>query len=481
MLGRGAAGDSGERAMRVTFSNLGTIKKTELDLRPLTVIIGPNNSNKTYVAYSLYGLWQAQREGIRDIDFDELASLKSSATESSFVIGAGLIQRMNGHLQKVAASFRDNLSGFFQDSSGKLFSRSRIEAEITQIELDAAIEKAIALSDLDVSKRGELIVIGVPPRKGRKGKPDHDGDTSEAGFYADVTLSNAIAFLFQQPLLLPAERNAFIMTYRMLQNRRYNVLRDAQRSLLGKRRVSKRQLDLLREQGDIRYPKPVEDFLDFLTDIELSGGEDHGDLAAKAPFRALAADIEESIQNRNKIRFQRTALGGREIRIDVKKGLSIDLYNASSSIKQLTPLLLYLRYRARPNDFLIIDEPEMNLHPESQAKLLEILGILVNLGVHVLLTTHSPYFMSHLNNLAAGDTSDPEILKRQAASLYLGDPRAFVPMDKVSAYEMRDNELRSLKDEDYGIRWDTLSDVSSALQQKYFEISETGRAGRGER
>lgn len=39
--------------MKITFSNLGAIKKTTLDLRPLTVIIGPNNSNKTYIAYSI--------------------------------------------------------------------------------------------------------------------------------------------------------------------------------------------------------------------------------------------------------------------------------------------------------------------------------------------------------------------------------------------------------------------------------------------
>ncbi|WP_437332029.1 AAA family ATPase [Sorangium sp. So ce394] len=469
--------------MRITFSNLGTIKKTELDLRPLTVIIGPNNSNKTYVAYSLYGLWQAQIETFEAINFSQIVPLKKSAAGLSFKVDAGLLQQMNEHLQAVAASFRDDLSGFFQDSSGKLFSRSRIEVEITQSELDAAIEKAIALHHRDgpVSKRGEEILIGAPPWKGRKGKSDHSDGAVPTTYFAALIIDYAVGILFQQPLLLPAERNAFIMTYKMLANRRYNVLRDAQRSLFGKRRVSKRQLDLLREQGDIRYPKPIEDFLEFLADMELSEGERGDDAAARAPFRALAANIEESIQNKNKTRFRRTALGGREIQIDVRKGLSIDLYNASSSIKQLTPLLLYLRYRAKPNDFLIIDEPEMNLHPESQAKLLEILGILVNLGVHVLLTTHSPYFMSHLNNLAAGDTSNPELLERQAASLYLGDPRAFVPMDKVSAYEMRDNELRSLKDEDYGIRWDTLSDVSSALQQKYFEISETGRAGRGER
>ncbi len=63
-------------------------------------------------------------------------------------------------------------------------------------------------------------------------------------------------------------------------------------------------------------------------------------------------------------------------------------------------------------------------------------------------------------------------MKDQAASSYLKDPRAFLSMDQVSAYEMKRNKLRPLKDEDYGIRWDTLSDVSSDIQQKYFEIHE---------
>jgi hypothetical protein len=43
--------------MNITFYNLGTLKETKLDLRPLTVIIGPNNSNKTYVAYCVYRTW----------------------------------------------------------------------------------------------------------------------------------------------------------------------------------------------------------------------------------------------------------------------------------------------------------------------------------------------------------------------------------------------------------------------------------------
>jgi hypothetical protein len=48
-------------------------------------------------------------------------------------------------------------------------------------------------------------------------------------------------------------------------------------------------------------------------------------------------------------------------------------------------------------------------------------------------------------------------------------------MEQVSAYEMKNNQLISLHDPDYGIRWDTLSDVSVDVQQKFFEIYEAGQ------
>jgi predicted ATP-dependent endonuclease of OLD family len=249
-----------------------------------------------------------------------------------------------------------------------------------------------------------------------------------------------------------------------------NVL--ARREFFRSRDNTEKQLTILREQGDIRYPEQVEDFLDFLTDAELKP------TGSTPKFQQLADKIESDILSKNQIFYKPTVLQGKEIKVKVNQGLTIDLYNASSSIKQITPLLLYLRYHAKPNDLLIIDEPEMNLHPESQAKLLEVFAILVNFGVNVLLTTHSPYFMDHLNSLVSGKINHPQVLQTQANALYLKDARAFLAFDKVSAYEMKDNQLSSLKDEDDDIRWDTLSDVSHDLQHKYFKIYEKGKAAR---
>ncbi|WP_437775742.1 AAA family ATPase [Sorangium sp. So ce1097] len=452
--------------MKITFSNLGTIRRTTLDLAPLTVIIGPNNSGKTYVAYATYGLFLLGGEE---------SELELPSPRAVFRGGAMQIpidKHFEGAVARTVRSRSEELVGqlerFFQDSSGKLFSKTRLSLDIESTEVRAAVEGT--LNRWPYAHRTSLVGDTVSIATDSKGR-------GAAHAYFIAFMLHMERELLPKPLLLPAERNAFIITYKMLANRRYKLLKDAQREIFAKRSVTKRQLDLLREQGEVRYPRPVEDFLDFLTDVELSAGPLP---RGKSPFQRLADEIEQKIQRGNRTRYRPTRLGGQEIKVDVKRGLSIDLYNASSSIKQLAPLLLYLRFRAAPNDFLIIDEPEMGLHPESQARVLEALAILVNLGVRVLVTTHSPYIMAHLNNLVHGDVEHPRRLKAQAPVLYLGDERAFLPMSKISAYEMQGGELRSLKDPDYGVRWDTLSDVSVELQQKFFAIDRKGSKAGGE-
>src|SRR5258707_8552375 len=48
---------SGANIMKVTIQNLGAIQSAEIDLKPLTVLIGPNNAGKTWMAYTLAGIF----------------------------------------------------------------------------------------------------------------------------------------------------------------------------------------------------------------------------------------------------------------------------------------------------------------------------------------------------------------------------------------------------------------------------------------
>jgi AAA15 family ATPase/GTPase len=78
----------------------------------------------------------------------------------------------------------------------------------------------------------------------------------------------------------------------------------------------------------------------------------------------------------------------------------LPMYLASSSVNQLTLLYLYLKYWAKEkNNFLMIDEPEVNLHPENQIRLMDILvQFVTEHDNRVLITTHSPILTDILNN-----------------------------------------------------------------------------------
>jgi predicted ATPase len=473
--------------MKIKFSNLGSIQETELDLRPLTVIIGPNNSGKTYIAYSTYGLWQRARSSLslRRDNKSEPELKPEEHDKWSLKIDHNLLDFFIRDIEKTAKRFGEDkyfgVQQFFQDSSRKLFSTTSFEMIISQQEVEDAINQlihkdAIPLTDeisLKLTRKEDVLFFEIQPKNEELSKNQTLHFTNR--FITNRFISSVAEVLFSNIFPFPAERNAFINIYKILETKRYRILKQKQReSFINSTSEEKFGLPQPLIAIDIRYPQPVEDFLDFLSEIELQEIPKINS-SNKNEFQKLADEIEKQLQNKNKTNLKPTKLGGKEIKVLVKKGLEIDIYNASSSIKQLAPLLLYLRFRASKGDFLVIDEPEMNLHPESQAKLLESLAILVNLGVRILLTTHSPYVMAHLNNLVNGNHENHEILKRQSSSLYLQDERAFLSIDKVSAYEMKDNKLVSLNDPDYGIRWDTLSDVAVDIQQKFFEIYEAGQ------
>ena len=83
-------------------------------------------------------------------------------------------------------------------------------------------------------------------------------------------------------------------------------------------------------------------------------------------------------------------------------GKELDMYLSSSTANQLTTLYLYLKYWAGKSDnFLIIDEPEENLHPKNQIALLDILMKFADRNNNrVLVTTHSPLMAEAVNNHA---------------------------------------------------------------------------------
>ena len=91
--------------------------------------------------------------------------------------------------------------------------------------------------------------------------------------------------------------------------------------------------------------------------------------------------------------------------------VSSSMINTASGIKQIGIIQLLLsKHKLKDGSFFIIDEPEVNLHPEWQFKLAEILVILAkNANITLYINSHSPIFIESIDAFAEYYDMEEEI------------------------------------------------------------------------
>lgn len=137
--------------------------------------------------------------------------------------------------------------------------------------------------------------------------------------------------------------------------------------------------------------------------------------------------------------------------VDGEERLYLDFYkyvkiNFTSSGQQeivwVFNLLFYYLLEDR-KVFLILEEPESHLYPESQQTIGEVLALFCNEGNAELLTTHSPYMLGTFNYLLlAGQVSDyqADTLKETLHKRY------WIKPDFAAAYYVHDGEMEDAMD-----------------------------------
>jgi hypothetical protein len=136
--------------------------------------------------------------------------------------------------------------------------------------------------------------------------------------------------------------------------------------------------------------------------IQAIDGLDKGHYHENTEYQDLLNDVEQLLNGKIIVNGGREGIGRKEFKLEIKgqNNKKLDMYMASSSANQLTLLYLYFKYWAKKyNNFLIIDEPEENLHPENQIKLMKILMKFADRNDNrVLMTTHSNVITDVANN-----------------------------------------------------------------------------------
>ncbi|MCP5494423.1 MAG: ATP-binding protein [Leptospiraceae bacterium] len=197
----------------------------------------------------------------------------------------------------------------------------------------------------------------------------------------DVYLDAFILFsIFQKKVILfTAERKAINLFSRELSIIKSKVLEAILKSNTVREFVRERMY---------RYQKPISDALAMSEDLlNLSKN--------KSYFAFLAEELEEIIGGKITV----SEYGDLRYRPDNAENKNLEMYLSSSLVKSLSNLAFYLKHVAQKNDVIIIDEPELNLHPDNQRKIARFFGRLVNEGFKVVISTHSDYIIKEINNL----------------------------------------------------------------------------------
>lgn len=331
--------------VEIEVKNFGPIEQAKIDLRPLTVFVGPSNTGKTYFATLLYMMHTIFRES-----YDFPATESTNAAE---------------HIQEETSDYKLN------------------ELEIVELALERYFDVPSVFDLIRFSGNAkdylELIIKFIYPDKKN---PYFSFKIQDAKITTNKSSAGRQVNLMSKNInqskwyFLPSSRNGVLHSHRIVAS-----------SLMEK--------TLRKNSGHIDIPTlsaAVVDYMQYLTLYQANNKPN--------PILTEIVDELESHILGGEIDIVSSQNGYPEIKFQPKEAeQSISITRTSATISELAPLVLFLRGYVQPEDTLIIEEPEAHLHPGAQADMAVVLARLVRAGVKVIITTHSDWLLQEIGNL----------------------------------------------------------------------------------
>ena len=450
--------------MKVHIKNLGAIKEGEMEIKPLTLLCGANNTSKTYALYVVYGLlknavaWNMEK-------WEPLKSYEGGTL--TFELDKFIEEHWQKFQTKISTQTTASLSEFFAADKGN-FSESRVGIKFDlQTVLAAAKQETISIPASRKASASSQRTLRSPVVRIQKKKDqfavnitceelDPDGPPFEQ---VRRTLSRRLSDLVwrlligRDALLLPAERGGLHLFRTELNANRTHLLH----------RSSNPQQTLFDDIAS--YAQPIADYIDLLNAFE-SLKRNEGQLADLATWlQNYIVGGQYAVSESGTFQFQPNDVGH-----------SLNLHLSSSTAKSYFGLWFYLKHLGEPGDVLMIDEPELNLHPDNQRRIARLLTMLVNRGVWVVLSTHSDYIVRELNNLIilSNEFEGRDRLQKE----YGYQPNDQLDPDKVAAYcfaqqgEKKGVAIVPMEiDASLGIKAETFDRVINDLNNSSYELA----------
>ncbi len=383
--------------MNLYIKELGAIKEGTIDLsKKLNVFCGPNGTGKTYMAYVIYGLLKSQMHiGTDEVLAKELIEKRKTNYSINF-------DALNKYRKSIIDNFKDDFDSLFgigEDLAKQYFENTEIAFKETNEEfkqqiIDCEFQTKISIRKVDIeiskTKNTDFLVLEIED----KAISNKDIDTLNFFLFSSI-LSLLATHPISSTYILPVERNSIFTFSKELSISKQEAV-DHFHAMTGKTKIDR--FDLLFKKTT-RYPLPIKDGLMIADDL----GEIKKTTSA---FFDFATEIENDLLHG---KVQISSDGELQFKSDKAPKKVLPIHMTASIIKSLSSLVIYLKHIAQKNDLIIIDEPEINLHPDNQIILTRLFARLINKGFRLLISTHSDYVVREFNNLIMLSSTNPEI------------------------------------------------------------------------
>lgn len=444
--------------LKFSVKGLGRVNDADIALAPLTILVGKNNTGKSYLATLI---WALSRPGL----LTEVGAFRRKpswfanfvgpieATEvRSIVLDADTINSVLGLTERA-----------FNRKSAELLSNVFAVKgfENTKVKFTAKEEQPYEFS-LELYYPNFSSATEEEPR---------------VGFYATVSGEKRIVYSLQNSWLENDQQWLSDLIFQEIigyclfgaQWRAYrnNTYIPAARTgiMLALPSLVSQSLGSTRQADATGLPKPLSSFLSRMTERSVSIRARSTPVRDRLQERLLRGQISAPKESVSDFRYTPE---GMEV--------ALPLHATSSMITELAPFMVALQNEAGTHHF-IFEEPEAHLHLEAQREMARIIARLVAAGTPVTLTTHSDTFLQQINNLMVL----AEHPNRDQLKMELGyEDNDLIPADKVEAYEFCPSEagtiVNRIEKSNDGFIVETLNETLLALAKETLFLR-SGRNG----
>lgn len=418
---------------RILIKNFGPIREVDIQIKPLTLFIGPQSSGKSTISKLIY---LGQQWKFELLSFIINTEFKNSSRRE---IIADVAYRLETFLYDlVNFDFRTQECHIAYYKEGKEF----FSFSITDSEIESE-RRNLPKVTFSVEFQNNLLELIEKSRKLQSWRKNN------------VTLSGSDEVIYRGRLEKLQNESLIALNFWFVNEADQVTYVPAGRSMFAI------LSDELNKLDQVRFDHVIRKFRNLITDLRVFYGKSQGWYLEKK-----GDNLENRVARLLGGEYSYDKGIGERILISPNRDIPI---NAASSGQQEALWIVLINYffiQKRKPVFCILEEPEAHLFPKTQKELVELIALMRNqTSSSVLITTHSPYILEAINNLIfayqVGDVKEDETDAIISKDIW-------IDKEHVAAYEIMNGTCDSIMDESLGqIRIDYIDSVSKEINSDY--------------